>query len=167
MSHTSSAVVSDPENPAQGRRLTVYYDGLCYLCYGEIAHYKTLPDAAAIDFVDITTTGFDAEAHGLDPKRVHQVMHVRRKDGTLATEVEAFVAIWDELERYHLAARIARMPGMTTLLGIGYRAFARIRPYLPKRKRAPGEPDCAASPYCETPQKPVAPNREDTRGDTP
>lgn len=131
----------------------VYYDGLCHLCSREIDHYRNLPDSGGIDFVDITAPGFDPEREGLDPVRVHRAMHVRRADGTLAVGVDGFIALWEWMPRYRLAARVSRNPLAGFFLRLGYRMFAAARPYLPKRKR-----DCGESPYCGLP------NRKDGSG---
>jgi predicted DCC family thiol-disulfide oxidoreductase YuxK len=117
--------------------LTLYYDGLCPLCSREIAHYRKCAAAAPIQFVDITDSTFDASQHGLDPNRVHRVMHVKVGD-EVRTGLDAFIAIWLTLPRYRWLARLARMPGVHALLTLGYRAFAAIRPWLPRRK----EPLC-------------------------
>jgi predicted DCC family thiol-disulfide oxidoreductase YuxK len=126
--------------------IKVYYDGLCHLCSREIDHYRTQRGSESIEFVDITAPGFDPGSEGLDPIRVHQAMHVRRADGTLAVGVDAFITLWEWMPRYRLAARLSRGPGPRFFLRLGYRVFAAARPYLPKRRR-----DCAQSPYCGLP----------------
>jgi predicted DCC family thiol-disulfide oxidoreductase YuxK len=114
--------------------LTLFYDGLCPLCSREIAHYRRhLPDQAA-SFLDITGPDFDARQHGLDPGDVQRVMHVK-VGAEVRTGVDAFVAIWDAIPRYRWAARLARLPVVRPLLGLGYALFARVRPLLPRRKR--------------------------------
>jgi len=128
--------------------IKVYYDGLCHLCSREIDHYRTQTGSEHIEFLDITAPGFDPEGEGLDPIRVHRAMHVRRADGTLAVGVDGFIALWEWMPRYRLAARLSRSPVPRFLLRLGYGIFAASRPYLPKRRR-----DCAESPYCGLPEK--------------
>lgn len=128
------------------QNISVYYDGLCQLCSREIQHYRKSRGSENIRFVDITSPEFQAQKEGVDPVQVHKVMHVRRSDGSLATEVDAFIAIWSVLPSYQWAARLAQQPGVRHLLNAGYQVFARVRPWLPRRK-AP----CADSPYCELP----------------
>ena len=132
-------------------KVIVYYDGLCVLCSREIEHYRRSRGADLINFVDICAPGFDAGAHGVDPKAVHRVMHVKRADGTLATEVDAFIAIWTTLPGYWLLARIARLGFVRFFLNIGYHLFVRVRPYLPRRSADIYA--CAASPYCDLPNQ--------------
>lgn len=128
-------------------KVTVYYDGLCVLCSREIDHYRRSRGADLINFVDICAPGFDPASHGVDPKAVHRVMHVKRADGTLATEVDAFIAIWTTLPGYSLLARIARYGFVRFFLNIGYQLFVRVRPYLPRRSSDIYA--CADSPYCD------------------
>jgi predicted DCC family thiol-disulfide oxidoreductase YuxK len=124
--------------------LTVYYDGLCRLCSAEIHHYKKQKGSEKINFMDITATGFNASAEGVDPIQVHKIMHVKKNNGELITEVAAFFEIWKLLPRYHWAFKLAQNRFVRPLLDTGYNLFAIARPYLPRRKEA-----CADSPYCE------------------
>ncbi len=134
-----------------GTKVTVYYDGLCVLCSREIDHYRKSRGADLINFVDICAPGFEPASHGVDPKAVHRVMHVKRTDGTLATEVDAFITIWDTLPGYWLLAKIARFGVVRFFLNIGYQMFVRIRPYLPRR--GADFYACADSPYCDIPSQ--------------
>ena len=122
----------------------IYFDGLCMACSAEINHYRRLPGSEAFDFVDITARNFSPEAHGLDPKAVHKVMHVKDINGKLHTGVEAFRVIWQQIPRYQFLARWSKKGMLRHALNFGYEFFVKVRPYLPRRKA-----DCSASPYCE------------------
>lgn len=126
--------------------LTVYYDGLCKVCSKEIAHYKKQTGADLIDFVDITSMQFNAAQEGVDPVQVHQVMHARRKDGTLVTRVDAFIEIWKVIPKYRLLSKMADQSLIKYGLELGYSCFAALRPFLPRYKKLS---DCQDSPYCE------------------
>jgi predicted DCC family thiol-disulfide oxidoreductase YuxK len=119
--------------------VTLFFDGLCPLCSREIAHYRKRVADDRVRFVDITDPAFHAAAHGLDDKRIHQVMHVKVGD-QVRTGLDAFIAVWDAVPGYSWLARIARLPLVHGLMLVGYHAFARVRPWLPRRKRA----DCPA-----------------------
>jgi len=125
-------------------KIQVYFDGLCHLCSREINHYRKQTGSDEIQFVDITAPDFEPKKAGLDPIRVHREMHVRKSNGSLVTGVDAFIAIWEVLPRYHFAARFGKRALPRALLTAGYHVFARVRPYLPRKKA-----DCSASPYCE------------------
>ncbi len=128
-------------NLAQG---TIYFDGLCLACSTEINHYRKLSGADNFIFVDITEPSFQPELHGIDPLKVHKVMHVRDKDGNLHQGVDAFRAIWCEIPRYQFLYRLSKKKFVRTVLNIGYSGFSYIRPYLPRKKEK-----CSDSPYCE------------------
>jgi len=117
---------------------TIYFDGACYLCSAEIEHYRRQVLRGGLDgkvcFVDIADPQFDAQSHGLDDREVNRVMHVRSADGQLHLGVEAFVEIWRNLPRYEFLSKAVEIPGIRPLLELGYVVFARVRPYLPRRK---------------------------------
>ena len=129
----------------------VYFDGLCRLCSREIEHYRRCAGSDQLLFVDICAPGFRPGDHGLDPHEVHKNMHVRRVDGTMAVGVDAFIAIWSALPRYRMLPKFANAFGIRSVLNIGYRIFASVRPFLPRRRVALD--DCTASPYCAMPPK--------------
>ncbi|MFN7904232.1 MAG: thiol-disulfide oxidoreductase DCC family protein [Pseudobdellovibrionaceae bacterium] len=130
-------------NPMKG---AIYFDGLCMACSAEINHYRKLPGSETFDFIDITAQTFKAEDHGLDPAKVHKVMHVRDSNGVLHEGVDAFRTIWKGIPRYQFLARLSENKLVRWTLEQGYKSFVVIRPYLPRKKM-----DCSASPYCETP----------------
>jgi predicted DCC family thiol-disulfide oxidoreductase YuxK len=116
--------------------LTLFYDGLCPLCSREIDHYRRrTADDPSVQYIDITGPGFDATAHGLDPQRIHRVMHVKVGDD-IRTGVDAFIAIWEHIRGFGWMARLTRLPGFYQLAWVGYYAFAAIRPLLPRRRAA-------------------------------
>jgi predicted DCC family thiol-disulfide oxidoreductase YuxK len=116
------------------QHLTVYYDGLCPLCSREIAHFRARTPADAVTFVDFTEADFDPAAHGVDPERIRQVLHVRV--GTeMCTGTEAFLALWSAVPGYGWLARLVRLPGIRILADASYWVFARVRPHLQRRQR--------------------------------
>lgn len=115
--------------------VTVFYDGLCPLCSREMDYYRTRVKDEPVRFVDITAPDFDARRLGLDPERVRRVMHAKVGED-VRTGVEAFVALWQAIPRYRWLARLVRTPGIHALATAGYHVFARLRPYLPRRKRS-------------------------------
>lgn len=60
-------------------------------------------------------------------------MHVRLSDGSFVVGVEAFVAIWKELRIFKLLTLLAEVSFSRFFMDMGYKIFARIRVYLPKR----------------------------------
>ncbi len=128
--------------------ISVFYDGLCPLCSKEMDHYKKQKGSERLLFIDITEAHFDAKKEGLDPYKVHQVMHVKTSEGLVMTGVDAFIAIWDFLPQYNWVSKWAQKSFIRPFLNVGYQVFASIRPYLPRKTR-----DCEISPYCPSRRK--------------
>ncbi len=122
----------------------IYYDGLCLACSTEINHYRKQQGSENFLFLDITDSNFHPETHGIDPRQAHKAMHVRDTSGKLHQGVDAFQAIWRELPRYNFLYRLSKRPAVRSILELGYKAFVKVRPFLPRKKQV-----CAASPYCE------------------
>lgn len=139
-------MAQDHKNPKV--QLTVYYDGACQVCSREIALYQKAKGHETIRFVDICAAGFDAVKEGLDPVEVHRSFHARSADGTLYQGVPAFIAIWQTLPGFQWLASCTKVPGVKPLMNLGYIVFAKIRPFLPRKKFA-----CDGSPYCEIPAR--------------
>ena len=120
---------------------TIFYDGLCRLCSREIAMFRHRVKDDALAYIDISEPGFDPARHALDPERVHKHMHVRNEQtGQMLTGVDALLAMWECVPGFRWLARFTRIPGIRQLSTVGYAVFARVRPWLPKRKR----PACEA-----------------------
>ncbi|MEJ1933154.1 DUF393 domain-containing protein [Nostoc sp. NIES-2111] len=117
--------------------LTVYFDGACPLCSAEIGHYAGLAGSERLCFVDVSAPGAEV---GPDLPRTSALrrFHVRRADGRLLSGAPAFVAIWETLPAWRPAARLARLPGVVSLLELGYRLFLPARPLLSRLAAALG-----------------------------
>ena len=120
---------------------TIFYDGLCQLCSREIEMFRRRVTDGSLAYVDISLPEFDAARHALDQARVHKHMHVRNEEtGEMLVGVDALLAMWDLVPGFRWLAKVTRLPGIRQLSDVGYEVFARVRPWLPKRKR----------PACET-----------------
>ena len=111
--------------------LTVYFDGACPLCQAEINHYRKQEGAGAICFLDVSRSG-EMLAVDLTKQRAMKRFHVRGNDGSLLSGAAAFVAVWSTLPRWRLAARLAALPGILTILEVAYRLFLPVRPAASK-----------------------------------
>lgn len=114
--------------------LRVFYDGQCIVCSKEIDVYRRKDTNKKIEFVDISSLSFDAESEGLDPNRVKSVFHVKDSQNRLYTEVDGFIAIWDLLGIFKTLSIIAKSRLGRPVLDIGYFAFTKVRPFLPRKK---------------------------------
>ena len=121
--------------------LTVYFDGACILCSREVEHYWKQEGAERIRWVNIAHPDFDPRAEGLEGRNFHLKMHARRGE-TFFDGVDTFIEIWRELPRYRWVSRVVGSGLLKPGFQLGYEVFARVRPFLPKRK------DCG-SDACE------------------
>lgn len=128
----------------ENMQLKVFFDGSCHLCSREIAHYKKHPRAKEkLDFVNIAASDFDPGQKGPSKKDFMKAMHIQKTDGEFVKGVEAFLLLWKELEIFPILTRLANIQVFRILMEIGYWIFARLRPYLPKRKENCHDNNCS------------------------
>lgn len=116
--------------------LTVFYDGSCIVCSREIEGYRDIAQPKKLQFVDISDAAFDPSPHGRSREDFMKQLHVRDADGKFYLGVDAFPVIWDALPAGTLQwlGDLIRLPGIHLLARLGYRTFARLRTYLPRRR---------------------------------
>jgi predicted DCC family thiol-disulfide oxidoreductase YuxK len=112
----------------------VFVDGNCIVCDWEIGHYKRLAPEL-FEIVDISAPHFNAADYSLTAAAVNKNMHVLTPDGDLKIGVDAFAHIWSRIEKYKMASKLIKGPLINPLAKLGYKAFASLRPYLPKKNR--------------------------------
>jgi len=123
---------------------TILYNGACPICRREIEHYRRLDrrDDGALGFADISEQGPMLTALDLSQDAAKRRLHVVDTDGRLLVGVPAFAAIWDRLPRYRWLASIVRLPGLRSLLALGYEGVAfclyRMDKRRQRRQAAPG-----------------------------
>ncbi|MCP5271698.1 MAG: DUF393 domain-containing protein [Burkholderiaceae bacterium] len=129
---------------AHGDTLTVLYDGACPLCRREIAHYRGLAgqvdQPTALAFTDVSAPGAPLPA-GQHRDDLLARFHVQHADGRVLSGAAAFVALWARLPGWRWLAAVARVPGVTALMELAYRAFLPLRPTLQRwARRTANEP---------------------------
>jgi predicted DCC family thiol-disulfide oxidoreductase YuxK len=130
--------------------LSVFFDGRCIVCSHEIDLYRKRDIDGRIAFIDIMDPRFDPASAGLDPVAIHDQMHAKKASGEVVTGVDAFIAIWDVLPGgvFRALSRIARIRALRPALDLGYIAFAKARPYLPRRSRSEAEKEAVSQGFC-------------------
>lgn len=118
--------------------LMVFYDGSCWVCAAEMAHYRDLRHGGQLLFIDISAADFDPALYGRSLDEFMAQLHVRDAAGRDFLGVDAFPPLWQALPGpgYRILAHLVPLPGIHRLASWGYRLFARLRPYLPKRSTA-------------------------------
>lgn len=95
--------------------LRILYNDTCPICSREIGIYARADGAEAMQFCALNqhdTFGLDADAAA---RRIHVLQR-----GKLLVGMDAFIAIWAALPRWHWAARAARLPVIYPLLCATY-----------------------------------------------
>jgi predicted DCC family thiol-disulfide oxidoreductase YuxK len=108
-------------------RLTVWYDGQCPLCRREIALFRRLDRAAAIQFVDVS--GAEPASCPTDRDALLARFHAE-ENGVMYSGAAAFAAMWRSIPLLRPLGLLARAPPVLFLLERSYRVFLRLRPAL-------------------------------------
>jgi predicted DCC family thiol-disulfide oxidoreductase YuxK len=111
-------------------RHTVYYDGACPVCRGEIELLMQRNAANLLDFVDVAAPGFDPAPLGVSLDAMLALMHVRRPDGGWLVGVPAFEVIY-EATGFAATARWLRKPWFARIAARAYPVLVRNRYRLP------------------------------------
>ena len=125
--------------------LQVFYDGSCSVCAKEMEIYRRREHGGRLVLVDISGPGFDPAPYGIAMETFMQEMHAIDRNGTCYRGVDAFAAIWRAFPSstwYRFLGTLVALPGFNAVASLAYRAFARIRRYLPKKHRACDDGTC-------------------------
>jgi predicted DCC family thiol-disulfide oxidoreductase YuxK len=110
-------------------KATIFYDGSCPLCRAEIGLYRRQDETSALCFVDVSGEGAEPP-RGATREQAMQRFHVQAANGALLSGAPAFVEVWKMLPRWRWAAHIAQWRPILALLGLAYRGFLPLRPFL-------------------------------------
>jgi predicted DCC family thiol-disulfide oxidoreductase YuxK len=104
----------------------VFYDGACPLCTREVLWLRRRDQRDRIRFTDIADPKFDPTSLGLSWAALMERIHGRMPDGSLVLGVEVFRQLYAAVGFRRLVAA-TRLPGVSQLLDLGYRSFAKNR----------------------------------------
>jgi len=118
--------------------LKVFYDGSCILCSTEMERYRRRDRRGNMAFIDISSPDFRPEEYGKPHGEFMRKLHVMDAEGRFYSGVDAFPLIWLALPPSRVRRTLARLimlPVIRSLAWLFYKAFARLRGYLPLRRR--------------------------------
>ena len=109
-----------------GWQVEVFFDGECPLCLREIKMLRRMDRKHRIRFTDIAVPSFRPSDFGKSTEDFMHEIHGRLPDGTWVIGVEVFRRLYSAVGFGPLVF-VTRLPGISQLLDVGYRAFARNR----------------------------------------
>ncbi len=108
--------------------ITVFYDGICSVCAGEISHYQRHAPMGAFLWCDIARDPAPLQPFHISQATALRRLHAVSQDGQLHIGVAAFILIWRQLGlKWRLLAMIVSLPGICLLLDCAYSRFADYR----------------------------------------
>ena len=113
------------------RVITVYYDGVCNLCYGIVNTMNTSSKRNMFVPIDVSDGALPA---GLTKEAVLRDVHVVDAEGKMRVGVDGVLTILEQYPRLHTLARIGRVPGIHALAAGIYRIIERSRYWIFGRK---------------------------------
>ena len=106
--------------------LEVFFDGDCPLCRREINMLRRLDRRQKIRFTDIQAPEFQVDSVGKSFDELMARIHGRLQDGSMIEGVEVFRRLYAAVGFGWIVA-MTRWPGVSQLMNLGYRFFARNR----------------------------------------
>ena len=107
--------------------LTVYYDGKCGLCRGEIEYYKRVAPPGRFLWQDIANDPTSLADLNVSQADALRRLHARDAAGTVYVGVAAFIAIWQGLNYWKYLALMFKLPFLKTVASVVYDRFADYR----------------------------------------
>ena len=107
--------------------ITVFYDGKCGLCSKEINYYKKIAPPNVFDWQDITQSSEKLTSAGITLEEGLKNLHAMDNNGQFHVGVEAFVLIWQQLDRWRTLAFFISLPMIHQTAKVAYKIFATWR----------------------------------------
>jgi len=112
--------------------IEAFYDGNCPLCLREVRWLRLLDKRGRIRFTDIADPSFEASDVGVPWDELMASIHGRLPDGKIVKGVEVFRRLYAAVGFGPLVL-LTRLPGISHLLDLAYRWFAKNRMRLTGR----------------------------------
>ncbi len=110
----------------------VFFDGACPLCRREINMLRRLDRRRKIRFTDIQSPEFQSASIGRTFEELMARIHGRLPDGSVIEGVEVFRRLYAAVGFRWIVA-MTHWPGISQLMNLGYRVFAKNRRRLTGR----------------------------------
>ena len=112
--------------------VTLFWDGACPLCRREIAYYKSIDRAGAVNWVDCHADPSVLAPYGVTYEqamaRIHAAERTPEGGERLLSGVDAFMAVWRRLPYWSvLPPLLAAAPGALPVAEAAYKVWARAR----------------------------------------
>ena len=104
----------------------VFYYGACPLCYREMRLIQRMDKKGVVRCTDISNSDFDRESIDVSWENLMKRIHGRLADGSIVEGVEVFRVIYSAIGLRYLVL-LTRLPGLSHILDVGYRLFAKNR----------------------------------------
>lgn len=123
---------------AQSPNTRALYNGDCPVCSTEMCHYEAYSDANDLNLGFEDLNKIDLAEWGVTEDQATRLLHVIH-DGKLHVGWDAFIALWSQMPRYRLAAKIGGLPIIYQIASFGYtHIVARVIYNRHQRRKARG-----------------------------
>lgn len=123
---------------ASAPKTRALYNGDCPVCSAEMCHYEAYSESEALNLGFEDLNKIDLSEWGVTEDQATRLLHVIH-EGTLYVGWDAFLALWSQMPRYKLAARIGGWPIIYHIAKWGYtHVVARVIYNRHQRRKAQG-----------------------------
>ena len=105
----------------------VFFDGGCPLCQREVNHYRRIDHQQNISWIDIARERDVLIEYSLSYDSAMQQLHAVNTAGQVVTGLDAFLLIWENIDRYRFLKGFILKLRLQKALKIIYRVFAKWR----------------------------------------
>ena len=84
-----------------------YFNKSCNICRAEINHYKKINNS--IDWIDVINNKNALKDTKLSQEELIRRLHIF-KDNKLHKGLDAFLIVWEEIPRYRILSKFAKLP---------------------------------------------------------
>ncbi|MBO1518672.1 thiol-disulfide oxidoreductase DCC family protein [Oceanisphaera pacifica] len=117
------------DNKEDHHKLVVFYDGSCESCIKDRANYERWAGEGGRDIYWFDITDQEDVIHniGLTPEAVMRELHVQTADGTILSEIDAYILLMRRVPRLKLLAWLIGLPLVRPCLSWLYRTWVERR----------------------------------------